>query len=247
MAWSERARPCWHGAANAINNASDRMTEPPLNPAVAIEGLIKQFGRFAALRGVTGAFAPGQLYVIVGDNGAGKTTLLRAMAGLAEPTRGTISVLGTRDIKQVRARIGYMSHASLVYDEMSALENLRYFGSLYEIEERRPYEVLDAVKLDSKLERPVGQYSQGMRQRLSLARAMLNDPELLLLDEPFSNVDLRSTDDMIALLAESRRRGRTIFVVTHQPGLLESIADEYLAMSGGQIARRTSRLPEPRR
>jgi ABC-type multidrug transport system ATPase subunit len=220
------------------------MSKPSDTAAVTIEGLVKQFGRFAALRGVSASFAARRLYVIVGDNGAGKTTLLRSMAGLAEPTRGTISVLGARDFKEVRARIGYMAHASLVYDEMSALENLRYFAGLYGIGDGRSGEVLKAVRLDPGLERPVGQYSQGMRQRLSLARALLNDPELLLLDEPFSNVDLRSREDIVPLVAESRLRGKTIFVVTHQPGLLRSIADEFVIMSSGKITSRSSEWPE---
>src|SRR6185437_14569031 len=107
-------------------------------PAVVVaENVVKQFGRFAALRGVTSQFAARKLYVIVGDNGAGKTTLLRTIAGLAEPTRGGISVLGSRSIKYVRSRIGYMAHPSMLYDELSAIENLRYFAGLYAVNERR--------------------------------------------------------------------------------------------------------------
>src|ERR1700730_3618535 len=108
------------------------MAETQLNDyAVAADGVVKQFGRFAALRGVTAHFAAGKLYVILGDNGAGKSTLLRTIAGLAQPTRGTISVLGTTSIKNARSQIGYMAHPSLLYDEMSGIENLRYFTGLY--------------------------------------------------------------------------------------------------------------------
>jgi ABC-type multidrug transport system ATPase subunit len=209
---------------------------------VVTDGLIKQFGRFAALRGVTAQFASGKLYVIVGDNGAGKTTFLRTIAGLAQQSRGTISVLGSEDIKSVRSQIGYMAHPSLLYDEMSGMENLIYFAGLYGLPQARCREAIVAVKLDPDLERPVGQYSQGMRQRMSLARAILNDPQLLLLDEPFSNVDLNSAKDMTALLAKMRDQGKTIFVVTHQPGLLESIADEFVWMEAGKIIRRTPKL-----
>src|SRR5450631_3363286 len=179
------------------------------SPIVTARNLVKQFGRFAALRGVTADFAPGRLYAILGDNGAGKTTLLRTLAGLSRPTRGTISVLGAKEVKTVRSQIGYMAHPSLLYDEMSGMENLRYFAGLYGIEddavaEKRCREVISLVKLDPGLARPVGQYSQGMRQRMSLARALLNDPKLLLLDEPFSNVDSHSAEEMAGLLAQMR-------------------------------------------
>ena len=211
--------------------------------AVATDGLIKQFGRFAALRGITEQFAAGKLYVIVGDNGAGKTTLLRTIAGLNAPTRGKIEVLGAKEIVSVRAQIGYMAHPSLLYDEMTGIENLRYFAGLYGIEDRaRCRAAIISVKLDPDLDRPVGQYSQGMRQRMSLARALLNDPKLLLLDEPFSNVDARSAREMAELLGQLRDQAKTIFVVTHQPSLLEHAADEFVAMEVGRVASRAAKL-----
>src|SRR6185437_8991382 len=222
------------------------MADTQSTPVVVAEGVMKQFGRFAALRGVTAEFSAGKLYVILGDNGAGKTTLLRTMAGLAHSTRGKITVLGSENIQASRAQIGYMAHPSLLYDEMSGMENLRYFAKLYRIPagevDRRCREAILSVKLDPDLERPVGQYSQGMRQRMSLARALLNDPKLLLLDEPFSNVDIRSAAEMTALLANMRNQGKTIFVVTHQPALLQSIADEFVWMQAGKIIRRTPHL-----
>jgi ABC-type multidrug transport system ATPase subunit len=216
--------------------------------AVTVTGLVKQFGRFAALRGVSAEFAAGRLYAVLGDNGAGKTTLLRALAGLTPPTRGSISMLGTTDLRAVCGQLGYMAHPSLLYDEMSGMENLRYFARLYEISDRgqndkdRCADVIRAVKLDPSLTRPVGQYSQGMRQRMSLARALLNDPKILLLDEPFSNVDLRSAREMVSLLTGLRDAGKTIFVVTHQASLLEAAADEFVWMEAGQIVSRTPDL-----
>jgi ABC-type multidrug transport system ATPase subunit len=212
------------------------------SPVVTVSNLVKQFGRFAALRGVTAEFAPGRLYAILGDNGAGKTTLLRTLAGLSRPTRGTVSLLGSSDIASVCHQIGYMAHPSLLYDEMSGMENLRYFAQLYGIRDnRRCAKAITAVKLDPALERPVGQYSQGMRQRMSLARALLNDPKILLLDEPFSNVDVRSAREMVSLLVDMRNAGKTLFVVTHQAGLLEGAADEFVWMEAGKIARREQR------
>jgi ABC-type multidrug transport system ATPase subunit len=215
----------------------------PIGPAAAITDLVKLFGRFAALRGVTAEFAPARLYAILGDNGAGKTTLLRSLAGLTPPTRGKIEMLGSSDLRSVSAHLGYMAHPSLLYDEMTGMENLRYFARLYAIHDaQRCADAIRSVKLDPALTRPVGQYSQGMRQRMSLARALLNDPSILLLDEPFSNVDVRSAREMVSLLAGLRDSSKTIFVVTHQANLLESVANEFVWMEAGQIVDRTSDL-----
>ena len=206
---------------------------------VSLLDVAKLYGRFAALRGVTAEFAAGKLYLILGENGAGKSTLLRVIAGLIEPTRGKLSVLGSSNVRSVATRFGYMAHASMLYDELTGVENLRYFAGLYgPVEEERCLHAIRTVGLDPKITRRVGQYSQGMRQRISLARAILHDPELLLLDEPFSNVDIQSARDMARLLGEMRDRGKTIFLVTHQPALLQRIADESVWMSSGQIVAR---------
>jgi ABC-type multidrug transport system ATPase subunit len=123
------------------------------------------------------------------------------------------------------------------------MENLAYFARLYGITDiEYCAEVIRAVGLDPGLVRPVGQYSQGMRQRMSLARALLNDPKLLLLDEPFSNVDLHSATEMVRLLAGTRDQGKTIFIVTHQASLLEGAADEFVWMEYGKIVERTRDL-----
>lgn len=221
---------------------------PATRSSITVHNVIKQFGRFAALRGVTAEFDAGRFHAILGDNGAGKTTLLRAIAGLAQPTSGEISIFGKTPRHACRD-IGYMAHPSLLYDEMSGMENLRYFAGLYGIAgDTRCAEVIRSVALDPELTRPVGQYSQGMRQRMSLARAILNDPKVLLLDEPFSNVDLNSAHEMVGLLKAMRDAGKTIFVVTHQALLLENAADEFVWMQSGQIVDRTAttaRTPDP--
>jgi len=213
----------------------------PVAAIITISNLIKQYGRFAALRGVNAEFDGGKFHVILGDNGAGKTTLLRALAALAHPTRGTILILG-KTPNEARREIGYMAHPSLLYDEMSGMENLRYFARLYDIAgDDRCRQVIRSVGLDPELSRPVGQYSQGMRQRMSLARAILHDPKILLLDEPFSNVDVHSAREMVGLLKTMRDAGKTIFLVTHQAALLEGVADEFVWMHAGQIVDRTRR------
>jgi len=215
-------------------------------PVITVTNLIKQFGRFAALRGVTAEFSGGKLYAILGDNGAGKTTLLRTLAGLNQPSSGEISILGASRFHDICQQVGYMAHPSLLYDEMSGMENLEYFARLYGItSSTRCAEAIRAVGLDPDLVRPVGQYSQGMRQRMSLARALLNDPKILLLDEPFSNVDLHSATGMVRLLAHTRDQGKTLFIVTHQASLLEGVADEFVWMEFGKIVERTREFKRP--
>jgi len=210
-----------------------------LPPVIVLDNLVKFFGRFAALRGISASFVPGRLYVILGDNGAGKSTLLRIVAGLMEPSQGSFTLLGAKRVREVAHRVGYMGHAPLLYDELSGMENLRYFAGLYGIhDDNVGRKAMRMVGLDPYLARRVGQYSQGMRQRLSLARAVLHDPELMLLDEPFSNVDVHSAHEMAAVLGRVRDQGKTIFVVTHQAPLMEGVADEFVHMAAGQIVAR---------
>jgi len=190
------------------------------------------------VRGLSLELEQGRFYVLRGENGAGKSTLLRMIAGLNEPTEGHIFIYGIKN-KEALEHIGYMAHAPLLYEEFSAMENLRFFAQLYGISSDQPLiQALERVGLDPKLERRVGQYSQGMRQRLSLARAIFHSPRLLLLDEPFSNVDPDSAAAIAKLLAGMRDEGKTIVLVTHQIGLLSSVADEYILLSHGQLVER---------
>lgn len=202
-----------------------------------IENVSKLFGAFAALRQVSFELEFGNCYVVIGENGAGKSTLLRILAGLLHPTSGTVSLFGDNEPHLVRERIGYMSHEPMLYDELTGQENLRYFASLYPGRLcLDPVDALRQVGLDPNLERVLGAYSQGMRQRTSLARVLMSIPELLLLDEPFSNMDIESTRQMVALLAGFRQSNRTIIITTHQREHAAPIADWVLRLQGGRIA-----------
>ena len=223
-------------------------TEAPMTQAPAatsarfsarLDGVSKLFGSFAALRQVTVDLEPGRCYVLIGENGAGKSTRLRILAGLLRPSFGTVKVFDGLEPHQdeARGRIGYMSHAPMLYDELTGEENLRYFSKLYKGRPSlSPAEALRQVGLDPELKRPLGQYSQGMRQRTSLARVLLPAPELLLLDEPFSNMDVESVDQMVKLLAKFRHGNRTIVITTHQREHAAPIADWVLALKGGRVA-----------
>lgn len=209
--------------------------------AIELREVSKLYGTFAALRKVVADFHTGKSYVILGPNGAGKSTLLRNLAGLTRPTFGTMTILGSGDVSAVRSRIGYLGHDSMLYDELTAMENLRYSASLYQDEvlpsgRWTPEQSLTMVGLDPGLDRPVGKFSQGMRQRASLARVLMAKPDLLLLDEPFSNVDIASSTQMLHVLNQLRAAGNTILLTTHQPDLARPIADCFCTMESGQIA-----------
>jgi ABC-type multidrug transport system ATPase subunit len=213
--------------------------------AVSLESVSKIYGTFAALRNISTTFPAGSCTVVLGENGAGKSTLLRVVAGLIAPTRGTCTVFAQSSPHQQRHRMAYMSHSPMLYDELTAMENLNYFASLHRGDGcacvGSPEMALRAVGLDPNLNRPVGQYSQGMRQRTSLARVLQTDPELLLLDEPFSNLDAGSSQHMVELLADFRTwpvaggGSRTILITTHLARLAEPLADRTLTMRNGQI------------
>ena len=221
---------------SAIHSDSSSHSEP----AIILQSVSKLFDRFAALYDLSVTLRAGLIYGLLGENGAGKTTLLRIIAGLARPSRGSIRVLGSVDARAVSARIGYMGHATLLYDELTARENLEYFRGLYPLTRTiSADELLEQVGLATvDPRRHIGQYSQGMKQRLALARAMLANPDLLLLDEPFSNVDSASIATMSALLGRLRDRGATLIVVTHQLEALARVADEWITLHAGTIVSR---------
>jgi ABC-type multidrug transport system ATPase subunit len=221
-----------------------------------LEDVSRLFGRFAALRHISASFEAGRCYLLLGENGAGKSTLLRVVAGLLEPTSGRARILSAGIPGQdQRSLIGYMSHSSMLYDELSAVENLKYFASLYgTCACLSPEEALRSVGLNPALARPVGKYSQGMRQRTSLARVLLPKPALLLLDEPFSNMDAASAHQMLDLLAGLRSAGRTILLTTHQRDLAAPLADYFMILEAGSLislepgpAHASTLLPSARR
>ena len=233
-----------------IQTAATTRTSAPETAATAtcvtLNSVSKIYGSFAALRNVTTSFSAGSCTVILGENGAGKSTLLRIVAGLIKPNRGSVTVFGEAPHYQ-RRRMAYMSHSPMLYDELTALENLNYFASLHRDGSAcacvgNPEMALRAVGLDPNLKRPVGQYSQGMRQRTSLARVLQTDPELLLLDEPFSNLDVDSAKHLVELLADFRTwpvpgdGHRTFLITTHQAALATPLADHTLTLRNGQIA-----------
>ena len=187
--------------------------------AVEAHGLIKQFGNRRGLDGVDLQVPAGAFLSIFGPNGAGKTTLLRELALLTRPTRGTLSILGVNALEEpdaLRARIGLISHKSMLYGDLTAAENLEFFSSLYggKPDHARIDELLELVELDHRRNDCARTFSRGMQQRLSIARALINDPELVLLDEPYSGLDPHAAELFDHLIARVRN-GRTFIMVSH--------------------------------
>jgi heme exporter protein A len=187
---------------------------------IRIRGLTKSFGNRAALRGIDLDVRRGERLALVGPNGAGKTTLLRILATLSMPTAGSVQVAGMdlreRD-REIRRKIGFLSHQPLLYDDLSGEENLRFYGCMYDVPDlsRRVGEVLRQVGMDRNRRDLVRTYSRGMKQRLAIARAFLHDPELLLLDEPYTGLDQQAAEMLGAVLQDVEVDSRTIVLTTH--------------------------------
>jgi heme ABC exporter ATP-binding subunit CcmA len=204
--------------------------------AARLDNVSKLYGPSAALRQISAEFTAGKSYLILGENGAGKSTMLRIIAGLAQPSSGTVRVFGEQP-QDVRQRISYMGHETMLYDEMTAKENLNYFAQLYPDGSCLAAEKsLELVGLLPNLNKPVKAYSQGMRQRVSLARALMTQADLLLLDEPFSNMDQHSTMQLLTLLQRLRGAAQTLLLTTHQAELARPLADVILTLESGRIA-----------
>ena len=186
----------------------------------------KRYGEKRVLRRIDLVLPRGGFLVVTGPNGAGKTTLLRICAGLAQPTEGTIEREATR------AQVGYQGHDPLVYRELTALENLELYGRLYRLPERRERVgmLLERFGLWEARHERVASYSRGMTQRLALCRVLLHDPELLVLDEPYSALDEAGAELLDAQLAELRGE-RTFLLATHDPARVEPLASAALALA----------------
>ena len=205
--------------------------------ALLLEGLARHFGEREALGDVSLSLGEGQTLVVFGPNGAGKSTLLRVLATLLRPHAGQVRVLGSelpQEAWAVRGRIGLLGHEPLLYRQLSARENLRFHARLHCVGETRVEELLEAVAMTERSSEPVRTLSRGMLQRVAVARAVLHDPELLLLDEPYANLDPAAVELVRPLIGATS--GHTRVICSHDPsgGLAE--ADVVLGLRAGRVA-----------
>jgi heme exporter protein A len=205
--------------------------------ALALRGAGRRYGERAALRDVSLELEAGRTLVVFGPNGAGKTTLLRLLATLLRPHAGDVCVLGhplPEDGYAVRGRIGFLGHEPLLYRELSGRENLRFHAKLHRVAAGRVDAVLDAVGMRARASDPVAELSRGMIQRLAIARAVLHEPDLLLLDEPLANLDPAAAAQVAPLIGPGG--GRTRVVTSHDPAGGLKDADLALGLKGGRVA-----------
>jgi heme exporter protein A len=210
-----------------------------VSKAIELDGLRREYGERVALAGVSLELAGGESMVVLGANGAGKTTLLRILATLLRPSAGAVRVLGCElpgEAWKLRGRIGYLGHEPLLYRDLSGRENLSFHARLHgiagEAAARRIEELLEAVGMERRADERVAELSAGMRQRLAICRSVLHEPELLLLDEPDSNLDAESRELARALIGPGA--GRTRVLVTHDPGRYAQEADKVLQLRIGE-------------
>ncbi|MEE8310699.1 MAG: heme ABC exporter ATP-binding protein CcmA [Candidatus Binatia bacterium] len=203
-----------------------------------IRGLERRFGPLRVLRGVDLEVSNGQILALFGANGAGKTTLLRAVVGLIRPDRGSICVLGHElpGNTALRRRIGMIGHESFLYGDLTSMENLRYYARLYGVEEDTLEESLAEVELSHVADRPVRAFSRGMLQRLSLARAILHRPELLVLDEPFTGLDPHGSALLERIIAREQQRGTTVIMTTHDIEVGLRVCGRAVLLHEGRVA-----------
>jgi len=207
--------------------------------ALEVDRVSKYYGDFPALRKIQLSIAPGSTVALLGRNGAGKTTLLRIIAGLSKASEGSVRIQNA-DVRQqaTRRRIGVLGHGISLYDELSATENLVLFANLYGLKEpaKTAGEWLERTGLDRVRDGLVREFSRGMRQRLAVARAFMHEPEVLLLDEPFTALDDRAIAVLQSLLADAHANGRTIILSTHQLREALEVATHVALIQRGQLA-----------
>lgn len=209
-------------------------------PVIEVRKLVKRFGLKTILKGLEFSAEPGEFVGLLGPNGAGKTTFLRILSSLSRPTMGMIRVAGfylPQQAAGVRANLGVLSHQPLLYGDLTGEENLQFYGRMYAVEnlDTRIGEVLELVDLSKRGRDLVRTYSRGMAQRLAIARAVIHDPSILLLDEPYTGLDQDASSMLDTVLKQIAAQGRTVVMTSHDLARSEDLATRFDVLSRGKI------------
>jgi heme exporter protein A len=225
---------------------SSRPAAKPEIPVIEVRKLVKRFGMKTVLRGLDFKVHNGEFVALLGPNGAGKTTFLRILASLSHPSLGEVRISGhrlPREAAAVRAGLGVVSHTPLLYGDLTAEENLRFYGRLYGIQRAasRIAEVLELVGLSSRRGDLVRTFSRGMQQRLAIGRAVLHDPQVMLFDEPHTGLDQDACSMLDTVLQSVAAQGRTVVMTSHDMARAEALASRFDVLSRGQIVASATR------
>ncbi|MBS3782500.1 MAG: ABC transporter ATP-binding protein [Candidatus Thermoplasmatota archaeon] len=208
---------------------------------IEIKNLKKSYGRFEALKGIDIFLDEGEIYILLGSNGAGKTTLIKILTGLLSPSSGTAKINGksARNIKDIRAKFGYMPEHPDLYERLTGEEFLHMMGSLKGVEEDRLVEKIHKLSQELEIERDlnkeIGSYSKGMKQKILFINAVINDPPNLILDEPTNSLDPRFSQDIKSRIKDLSSRGKCILMSTHITPVAEDIADRVGIIEKGRL------------
>ena len=216
-------------------------TSPVSACAIETEGLTRSFGSHLALDGIDLRVSAGECLAILGPNGAGKTTLIKVLATIMNPSAGKMFIAGLNprtDVERIRARIGVVTHHPLLYSNLTGYENLEFYGRLYDVPEAdsRIHEVAEMVGMTVRLHDRAGTLSRGMQQRLSIARALLHRPEIVLLDEPETGLDQDALSVVWKVLKGAEEQKRTIVFTSHQLERVIELSDRVVILNEGRIA-----------
>ncbi len=224
------------------------MTDAPL---IEVDHLIKRFGPKVVLRNLDFQARGGEFVALLGPNGAGKTTFLRILSSLSGPTMGRVRIAGhelPRQAAAVRRRLGVVSHMPLLYGDLTAEENLRFYGRMYDVArlDEQISTILDLVGLAGRRRDLVRTFSRGMQQRLAIGRAVLHDPDVLLLDEPHTGLDQDACEMLDAVLRQVAARGRTVVMTSHDLSRVEDLATRFDVLTRGAIRASIGKVDMPR-
>ncbi|MEE9565091.1 MAG: heme ABC exporter ATP-binding protein CcmA [Candidatus Hydrothermarchaeaceae archaeon] len=205
---------------------------------IEIKDLSKKFGRHVALDGISLSVSPGESFAILGPNGAGKTTLVRVLSTLLKPTSGTVKIAGydvAEEPEKIKRQIGVVSHNPFLYDDLTAFENLAFYADLYGVGQENTDALIKKVGLYERRDNLVGEFSRGMKQRLSIARSLLHEPQILILDEPGSGLDIQSKRMFYGTIKGLNEKGATVLLTTHYLEEVEQLCQKAAVLDRGTV------------